>query len=179
MVAQLATLPCPVLIGPRSGSKTAEFSIPPELAPGPIQNILPIKIVRVESLRAGVEHEGDGFRVTRWLEHVETNLSPELSTTDGIGVLYRSGHVRYLAAWPDAALLERIYTQMARDAGLSLCPLPQDLRMRRFGTHNVVFNYGPEPIDLVSSGLNLAPSQMVLGTTTVAAADVAVYATNA
>jgi beta-galactosidase len=179
LVVQLATLPCPVLIGPRSGSKTAEFSIPPELAPGPIQNILPIKIVRVESLRAGVDHEGEGFRVTRWLEHVETNLSPELSTTDGFGVLYRSGHVRYLAAWPDAELLERIYTQMAQDAGLSLCPLPQDLRMRRFGTHNVVFNYGPEPIDLVSAGLEIAPPQMVLGSTTVAAAGVAVYATNA
>ena len=44
----------PVLFGPRSGSKTETFQIPKELPPGPLQALLPLKVVRVESLPPGL-----------------------------------------------------------------------------------------------------------------------------
>ncbi len=147
-VDRLAALACPVLLGPRTGSKTADFAIPAILPPGPLQAHLPLRIVRVESLRDGLVHPGDGFVVSRWLEHVETALPAEISLDDGRGIVFAKGNLRYLAAWPDAALLARLFTTMAADAGLAVTPLPADLRLRRAGDRVFAFNFGPDPIDL-------------------------------
>src|SRR5215475_11738620 len=40
----------PILAGPRTGSKTADFQIPANLPPGLLQELLPLRVVRVESL---------------------------------------------------------------------------------------------------------------------------------
>jgi beta-galactosidase len=48
---RLAALTAPVLLGPRSGSKTVDVHIPAELPPGPLQRLLPLRVVRVESVR--------------------------------------------------------------------------------------------------------------------------------
>jgi len=39
-----------VLVAPRTGSKTADFQIPQELPPGRLQQLIPISVLRVESL---------------------------------------------------------------------------------------------------------------------------------
>ena len=39
-----------VLFGPRLGSKTANFRIPENLPPGPLQELLPLRVLRVDSL---------------------------------------------------------------------------------------------------------------------------------
>ncbi|MEL7190730.1 MAG: beta-galactosidase, partial [Pseudomonadota bacterium] len=52
---KLKSLNCSVLIGPRSGSKTQSFCIPVTLAPGPLQDVMPITVARVESLRDGAK----------------------------------------------------------------------------------------------------------------------------
>jgi beta-galactosidase len=121
----------PILFGPRTGSKTADFAIPANLPPGPLQDRLPLKVTRVESSR---EHP-------RWREHVETDLPEE----DGV---YRSGNIRYLSCWPDDAQLAVVFTEMAREAGLLVTTLGPDLRIRRLGNLNFAFNYGPETLTL-------------------------------
>lgn len=50
-----------VVVGPRSGSRTDDFSIPTELTPGSLQTLLPIKVVKSESLPPELEHGGDGW----------------------------------------------------------------------------------------------------------------------
>ncbi|MBX9795717.1 beta-galactosidase [Sphingomonas sp.] len=145
---RLAALGVPVLFGPRSGSRTAAFQYPDTLPPGPLQRHLPVKVVRVESLRPGLVEPGDGFALGRWLETVETALLPEHCLSDGRGIVYRAGRLRYLAGWADAALLARLFTQMATEAGLSTTQLPPDLRLRRAGGFTFAFNYGPDVIDV-------------------------------
>jgi len=179
LVERLAALTCPVLIGPRSGSKTHDFAIPPNLAPGPFQALIPITVNRVESLREGVAHRGDGYTVTRWLEHVTTDLTPELSTVDGHGIVYQSANMRYLAAWPDAALLAQIYANMAVEAELTAYRLPPDIRIRRFARHNVVFNYGPDMIDLAEIISISGQHQYIIGGSELAPAAVAAYVVDA
>ncbi|MFM7443735.1 MAG: beta-galactosidase, partial [Tabrizicola sp.] len=49
-VDRVATCGGQVLIGPRSGSKTAQFTIPAELPPGELQRLIALKVTRVESL---------------------------------------------------------------------------------------------------------------------------------
>ena len=126
LVERLARLTCPVLIGPRGGSKTADFSIPPNLALGPLQTLLPLKVVRVESLRGSP---------VQWIEHVESDLPEELPG------LYRHGAVRYLTHYPNAAELDRIVATLALDAGISTVPLPEGLRISRIGDLVFAFNY--------------------------------------
>ncbi|MFZ8986313.1 MAG: beta-galactosidase [Steroidobacteraceae bacterium] len=154
----LAGLEAPVLIGPRAGSKTREFSIPPALAPGPLQRYLQIKVVRVESLRPGWSASGPGFAIQDWLEHLETDLIPELCLDDGHGVLYRQGNLRYLSAGPDERLLGGVLQSLAAEAGLDPILLPQDLRVRRAGDLCFAFNYGPSALSLAGLGLMNSPA---------------------
>jgi beta-galactosidase len=154
LTPRLAKLDCPVLLGPRSGSKTRDFSIPPQLPPGDLQGLVPLKVVRVESLRAGLKETGDGFTVERWLEHVETELVPDISLGDGRGLVFRNGRVRYCAAWPDEALLLRLFKQMAEEARVPTSLLPEEVRTRRHGDLRFAFNYGSHPVTLRDSAIS-------------------------
>ncbi len=165
--APLAACKQPVLLGPRTGSKTVNCTIPDGLPPGPS---LPFKVTRVESLREGVTHAGAGFTVRRWIEDVESDLAPEIATNDGRGIVYASANRRYLAAWPDAPLLDLLFRRMADAAGLVAETLPDDLRLRRAGTLRYAFNYGPEPVDLPAG----VPPLMI-GSRTLPPAGVAVW----
>jgi beta-galactosidase len=175
MVAKLAALTCPVLLGPRSGSKTPDFAIPENLAPGPLQSVLPIRVVRVESLRDGLSIAGDGFEVARWIEHIEGDITPEISTSDGRGVVYARDALRYLAAWPDANLLARLLGTMAGEAGVTVMPLPADLRIRSAGNHRFAFNYGPDPVDLVDVLTGADGHAYLIGSSILPPAGVAVW----
>ncbi|UVO55656.1 beta-galactosidase [Sphingomonas sp. SUN039] len=171
LVERLAAFDGLVLLGPRSGSKTRDFAIPDTLPPGPLRALIPLRVVRVESLRPGLEHKGDGFTVARWLEHVESDLVPEVKLDDGRGVVFAHGAVRYLAAWPDAALLDRLFTAMAGEAALPVVDLPPDVRLRRHSNLRFAFNFGPEAVDLSS----IAGADCVLGTPLVPPASVTVW----
>jgi beta-galactosidase len=148
LVTRLSALDCPVLIGPRSGSKTADFAIPDTLPPGPLQAVFPIRITRVESLRDGLVEQGDGFTISRWIEHVETPLIPEETLRDGRGIAFAKGKFRYIAGWPDDALLTRLISRMCDEAGMVRTHLPPDLRIRHHGDLCFAFNYGPAALSL-------------------------------
>lgn len=140
-----------VLFGPRTGSKTDTFQIPPELPPGPLQALLPLKVVRVESLPPGLGETVEGplgkYTLGLWREWVESPLEPLLCFGDGQGALFRSGRYLYLAAWPSGELLMALLGLLAGEAGLSLKPLPEGLRLRRRGPWVFAFNYGPEAVE--------------------------------
>ena len=148
LAARLAALPCPLLIGARSGSKTADFAIPPTLPPGLLQGLLPLTVTRVESLRDGIAEPGDGFAVTRWFEHIDTALPAEDRLADGRGVVFASGHTRYVATWPEPALLDRIVARLAVAAHLPAALLPTGVRVRRAGPICFAFNYGATSANL-------------------------------
>ena len=148
LVKRLGAFSGPVLIGARSGSKTADFAIPSELPPGELQSLLPLKVVRVESLRDGIAAAGKGFTISRWLETIETSLTPEHHLADGHGVVFRRDQLRYLAAWPDGSLLELLIRQMAAEAMVALHTLPEGVRIRRAGGVCFAFNYGAASAEL-------------------------------
>jgi beta-galactosidase len=155
---KLTGLTCPVLIGPRSGSKTASFCIPQDLAPGDFRKAIPITITRVESLRDGVSESGDGWAVTRWREDVASELAPDLTDAAGRGVVYRHGHIRYCAIWPDRALLRLLVDRMAGEADVPLLDLPEGIRIRRTASHLFAFNYAAEVVFVPDIGEALEPA---------------------
>ena len=158
-VEQLERFAGQIVIGPRSGSRDADFAIPEGLAPGPLQALFPGKVVRVESLRPGLVHPGDGWEIARWHEDLETSSQLELSAKDGTPACWKHGKTRYLAAWPEPGLAAEVLRRAAGDAGLALHALPKGLRLRRAGNRIFAFNYGAQPIELPAS----VQGRLVLG----------------
>jgi beta-galactosidase len=177
MVAEtdgLAASSAQILFGPRSGSKTRDFQIPPELAPGALQALIPIKVAAVESLRPGhcEPVQGSAGSVFNWLEHVETRLVPRLSTAEGRGVWFQSDRFHYIAGWPDPILLLEILSALAAECALPVRRVREGLRLRRHGNVQFAFNYAPTDADiseLVPSGASLMLGGLTLPPAGVAA----------
>ncbi|VVT23048.1 beta-galactosidase [Hoeflea sp. EC-HK425] len=149
-----------VLIGPRSGSKTADFAIPQGLPPALPDDLLGVRVARIETLRADtpVPIQGGGtFQF--WREYLEVNAETEtiLSAKDGVPALVAKGNCHYLGGWPDADLLLEILQGLSANAGLSVRELPDEVRLRRHGHHVFAFNYGATPFDLTDLGWSREP----------------------
>jgi beta-galactosidase len=141
-----------LLIAPRTGSKTADFQIPPDLPPGGLQKLIPLTVTRVESLPVkaplSVTWNSIHYECHGWLEHVRSGIEPFIRTESGLGIAYRHGKLNYLAALPDQSLLNAIVEELAHAEKLPTEILDADLRARDRGALRYYFNYGPEPITL-------------------------------
>lgn len=173
VIKTLAETEAEVVIGPRSGSRTPEFHIPPGLPPGLPGNLMEVKVTRVAALAPEVpEPLAGGGLVREWLEDLDhAGAEVVLATEAGQAVWLRQGRVNYLGAVLDAATLSRMAAEMARRAGLAPRPLPEGLRCRQTALGTFLFNYGPETIDLKAAGFDgtfgldgpvLAPSGVAL-----------------
>ena len=176
LVESLAQSQAMVLLGPRTGSKTANFAIPDELAPGLAKEVLDLKITHVESLPqsapvAMAKHPGNLFF---WREFVELGerCTAVLSSADGNTVLAKQGKMHYLAGWPDDLAMRSMLERLAVNAGLATFDLPQGLRLRRAGGLVFAFNYDSEPVDLAGLAGN---NDFVLGSASLPAAGVAAF----
>ena len=161
-----------IMFGPRSGAKTRDFAISPQLPPGDLQELIALKITQVASLRpgltvpvAGVELSGKAWR---WREWVESELPPTLSFDDGTGAMYAQGHVSYLAFWPQDDLLNAIVRAHVISAKIDVLDLPEHVRLRRRGKLTFAFNYGPtewsvpEGAKMVLGGRMVGPQQVAV-----------------
>ena len=140
------------VFGIRTGAKTESFQIPCNLPPGPLQRLLPIKVIRVESLRPGTQRQiGWGNRSYSTGVWTET-----LETADGVDVLAKfatgapafvqSDSRFYLAAWPTRELASDIAQHALALAGVETTPLHEDMRIRRRGRITFAFNYGSDSL---------------------------------
>ncbi len=140
-----------LVIGPRCGSKTDEYQIPPDLPPGALQKLIPLRVTRVESLPdfANLQSD-DGFCAIRWREKVSTDLLPVGKFTDDWGFYYRSGDCHYLNCCLDTDSLQRFFRERLQDAGIETTACSTGLRIRQRGSLYFAFNYGPEVAHLDS-----------------------------
>ena len=161
LVTALRATDAQVVIGPRSGSKTCELTIAEDLAPGALREFCPLTVTRSESLRPGLEHVGDGWELTRWLDHVEGEAEAELVCDDGTVACWRSTRFRYSAGWLTGSLVRALIARAAQDARLAATPLPTGLR--KVTTQNGTFwaNYGPAPAGVGDADLPAASWRFV------------------
>ena len=137
-----------VLFGPRSGSRTPDFSMPHNLSPGCLQQAIAVKVLAVDSIRAGDEiafsYAGEEFAASHWLESIESDLEPSAVTADGHGVYFEHDRFHYLGAVTCGTFLRRIVGELCGRAGVAVTSLDGDLRLRRRDEQVFVFNYGPD-----------------------------------
>jgi beta-galactosidase len=166
-----------IVLGPRTGAKTADFAIPATLPPGEaIQRLINLKIRRIDSLpeHAHVGLPGGGaIRVWRELVIAGQGTQTLGTSDDGEGWHFAdaTGRVHYVAGWADATTLTALCGAAARQAGLDTESLHRDVRLRDLGSLRFVFNHGPETVDVSK---HLAGRTLLVGTSELAPCDVAV-----
>ena len=141
------------VIGPRSGSKTADFHIPAGLPPDFPSQLLDVKVVRVETLADNLPMAvKGGGNVVKWRDKIETKASVLMESHDGWPVLVRQQRFFYLAALLDDEAQRTVTRRVTQFAGLKTISLPEGVRTRRSGDTTFVFNYGLEEHDLENIG---------------------------
>jgi len=146
-----------MVFGPRTGSKTEHFQIPPELPPGILQSILPLKVTHVESLgpiRETVLWGDKEYHVGVWKEWIRSSLEPIARFSDGRGALFRNRKYFYIAFWPTEEFLMDLFEQLADEAGLKTNRLPEGVRVRKRGDLTFAFNYTDRKVTLPFDGVN-------------------------
>ncbi len=143
------------LIGPRTGSKTADLNIP--LPMGPNIKGLECTVTRVESLppTAHIALENGGAFL-HWFEELEGSAETILKTTSDAPAMMRAGGLHYIAGWPDAETYVDIVEKLASAANLKTTRLPDGLRLRDTDTHRFWFNYAPEDISFQNKTIKAA-----------------------
>ncbi|WP_424360920.1 beta-galactosidase [Methylocystis parvus] len=173
-VEALAASEAHLLMGPRSGSKTADFQIPPALPPGALQKLIDLRVRRVESLRPDAVIPTETGHFQRWREFVVLGEGVEsvIASYDDECALARQWKHYYLAGWPNDALLDCALSKLLADARVETVSPPRDIRIRDNGGLRYVFNYGPEPVDISSQ---VGEAQLLLGETILPPCGVAAF----
>lgn len=170
LAAELASFNGHVIIGPRCGSKTEEYSIPSELPPAALQAMMPVKVTRVESLPDFCSiSTTDGFNAVRWREKLAGDVSPESFFSDGWGFYYCQERFHYLNACLDEESLIGFLELRLQQAGIKTVACAEGLRIRHKGDLVFAFNFGPEPVVLD------ATRTYVVGTANLCVAGISVW----
>ena len=158
-----------IVLGPRTFSRTPTGAIPPDLAPGPLQAVLGLKVLHSESLP--VDHveparwsrDGTLAKAQIWIDHVDAQSAPLVQTESGAGLVYTAGRYAYVATVPDTALLDRMVAGLCDRAGIATLDLPKGLRMRRRGGLVFAMNYGAGPVRLPDGAIGPG-EELIVGT---------------
>ncbi len=156
------------VFGPRSGSKTAEFSVPEELPPGLLQRIMPVRILSVETLRADCEEtlswKGNDYRCGIWREEICCEGGEVLAHFhDKSPALVRFGHFLYLATLTDGEFLKDLFQSLCNQSGIATRMYGDDIRVCKRGDILYAFNYSgmPRPLPLTDNDKVLLGEKMI------------------
>jgi beta-galactosidase len=164
------------VFGPRSGAKTPEFGYPVNLPPGPLQRLIPLRVLSVETLRPDcaepLEWNGRQYESASWCEEIDAPDAQVLARyADGNPAVVRYEQAVYLATLTNIEFLKDFFTSLCEAAGVETLALPQDVRVCRRGNLVFAFNYSADPQVLpVPDG-----ARFELGQQTLAPRDVAVW----
>jgi beta-galactosidase len=126
--AALAAHKGTAILGPRTNSKTPDFTIPvplPPALPG-----LDTVVARVETLPPDVPVPlADGGNLINWREKLEGGADVVEVSEDGWPALVAAGKLHYLGGWPDEVALTRILMRACAAEGRS-GPMPRLYRLR-------------------------------------------------
>lgn len=175
-VAALSATDALLVIGPRSGAKTRDFTLPDGLAPGELRELVPLRIRTVETLRPdcnGALIAGNQrFESGVWREIFDVLDGTVMATYEtGAPAVVRHGRTTYLGCVTDDGYLRHLFEGLAAEAGLTATALPHTLRLRRRGGMVFAFNYAADPVDAPAP----ATAEFIIGGQAVPAYGVSVW----
>lgn len=152
-----------VLATALTGCRTQEGHLPPRPDLGPLPELLPMSMIRFESLAPqitlNVRTNSLMYTAGRWLETLETDAAVRARFDTGAPAWISNGSAHYLATWPDETLLNDVLEALCTEAGLNVRRTGPDIRLRCACGLQFAFNYGPNIVDLTLLG---APSDAAI-----------------
>ena len=138
---------------PGTGSRNVEYNIPASLPPGAFQQLIPIQVVRSESLPdseplTAQTDTGSTWHCRQWREHIHSTIEPRARFADGWGFHYTDKAVHYINAIPKQDSLIRLMGELLEQSHISHRDLGPFVRTQQIGHYRLAFNFGTEPVDL-------------------------------
>ncbi|MFK8031200.1 MAG: beta-galactosidase [Gammaproteobacteria bacterium] len=167
------------VFGPRSGAKTEEFGYPLTLPPGPLQQVIPLRILSIETLRPGcpqlLRRPKEGYKDYEsvvWREELEAPRTEVLAAgEDGSPAVVSHDNIIYVGTLTDREFLEDLFRDVCEQQAIAINVQPTDVRVQQRGDLTFAFNYGQRDAEL-----SLPDSaEIVLGANPVAPHDVTVW----
>ncbi|GLQ21412.1 beta-galactosidase [Algimonas porphyrae] len=126
------------ILGPRTGSRTEDFSVPDDLPPG----LSGITVSAVETLRPEAPIElAEAGSLQIWSEQVSTDWVVLERALDDRPVRLRQGTLDYWTGWPDAKALDRWIAQLCEEAGLAMAHQSGSRRIQRIAQGHLAMDY--------------------------------------
>ena len=164
------------IFGPRAGAKTPEFGYPSILPPGLLQQLIPIRILSVETLRAdcmeGLCWNKQQYQSGGWCEQIEAGESEVLARYDnGEPAVVRQDRTTYIGTLTNREFLLDFFQQYCQQASIPTYRFGTDIRVSQRGDLMFAFNYSDQPQELpLDSG-----ARLMLGSTRIEPHGVAVW----
>jgi len=116
-----------VVLFPGTGSRTHQYAMPDNLAPGAFQDLIDVRVVRSESLPdhekviARSDAEDPPISCASWREKIESDLAPAAYFEDQWGFHFRQDNVHYINSAPElenlVALMEKLLAEASVKVG--------------------------------------------------------------
>ena len=164
------------IFGPRAGAKTPEFGYPSILPPGLLQQLIPIRILSVETLRAdcmeGLCWNKQQYQSGSWCEQIEAGESEVLARYDnGEPAVVRQDRTTYIGTLTNREFLLDFFQQYCQQASIPTYRFGSDIRVSQRGDLMFAFNYSDQPQELpLDSG-----ARLMLGSTRIEPHGVSVW----
>lgn len=143
-----------VVIGPRSGARNGEMSIPTPLPPD--LPGLDVTVARIESIRPDmpIQIEGSG-QIVGYREELEGAAKVLMRTTEGRPVAVGNDHLTYAGAMLDLSGWKSLFRDICVSSGLRVFDLPDGVRLRETATECFWFNFDTKAHEI--EGATLPP----------------------
>eukprot|EP00475_Leptophrys_vorax_P038063 TRINITY_DN6641_c0_g1_i1.p1 TRINITY_DN6641_c0_g1~~TRINITY_DN6641_c0_g1_i1.p1 ORF type:complete len:228 (-),score=53.46 TRINITY_DN6641_c0_g1_i1:29-712(-) len=190
VVTKLKSFSGDIVIGIRSGSKTDQFQIPENLPPSTLQELIPVKAIRVESLRPGVNYpvcfygkSQDCFNTSIWREILETgaertslfaDFNMNNRTSSAMYQTTPSLVTHYLGYFLDVASFQQYLVNYIPSTPFK-SPLQETLRVVEREGYHFATNYDVVAADIPAEALGCSDPQFVYGTAVVQPREVSIW----
>jgi len=164
------------IFGPRAGAKTSEFGYPDTLPPGLLQQLIPIRVLSVETLRADCTEDlnwnNQQYQSGSWREQLDAAETTVLARyEDNQPAVVTQGRFTYIGTLTDREFLLDFFQHYCQQANIPTHRFGADIRVCQRGDLLFAFNYSDEPQELpLDSGASL-----MLGSTRIEPHGIAVW----
>jgi beta-galactosidase len=168
------------VFGPRSGGKTDELSLAPNLPPGKLQVLLPIKVISTETIRPDCSeklgYKDKTFESRCWREELEItkDIIVDAKYHDQSPAVVRHANTSYIATLTCDDFLIEQFEHLATELDITTVRLPKDMRIVYRGELAYIFNYAGVPQTFPSENIG----KYLLGQTVMDPYDVAIIKLN-
>jgi beta-galactosidase len=141
------------IFGPRAGAKTLEFGYPSILPPGLLQQLIPIRILSVETLRADCTEDlnwnSQQYQSGGWREQLDAAETTVLARyEDNQPAVVTQDRFTYIGTLTNREFLLDFFHQHCQQASIATYRFGQDIRVSQRGNLIFAFNYSDQSQEL-------------------------------